>query len=130
VAWICKYNKIPAHLCPRLRIRVEEIPDPKEAMALLKDAAASNIPVDADKAAEMIGVPVIPNETGKPRRMVPLSPVKIDADGEIAPAAPAAAPDAPDDPEAPTPDDKPGKGQPDPGTGEADDDEQPDDQAD
>ena len=74
-------HKDAAHLVPGCKIHIEES-DPQALMALAKDGAKHGVPVDADKIAEEVGLPVVPNTTGKPRRMYPL--MEIDP-GEMDP---------------------------------------------
>lgn len=60
-----------AHLVPGCRIHIEES-DPQALMDLATKGAKHGIPVDADKIAEEVGLAVVPNPNGKPRRMYPI----------------------------------------------------------
>ncbi len=75
-----------AHLIPQLKIHIED-EDPKEILQLAKDAAASNIPVDADEIGNELGLPLVPKPTGvKSRRMMPLDvTLPTDLEPELAP---------------------------------------------
>ena len=74
------------HLVPTLTIHVDD-KNAAETLKLAKDAAASNIPVDADAVAETCGLPVIPLPEGAPpRRMIPLDvTLPTDLEPELAP---------------------------------------------
>lgn len=69
-------------LAPRVLIHVEELPNATTVIGIAKDAAAINMPVDADALADKIGVTLIPNTTGEPRRLRPLALEPIEADDE------------------------------------------------
>ena len=64
-------HKDAAHLIPGCRIHIEES-DPQALMELATKGAKHGIPVDADKIAEEVGLAVVPNPTGAPRRMYPI----------------------------------------------------------
>lgn len=72
-----------AHLIPIIDLAVEEKPDAKSMWEVLATAVSMHAPVDADKAAEMTGLPLVPNETkgpdGKPvpRMLYPAKPVEL-----------------------------------------------------
>jgi hypothetical protein len=71
-----------AHLVPGCRIHIEES-DPRALMELASLASEHNVPVDADKIAEEVGLATVPNKDGKPRRMFPIADVDP---GELDPA--------------------------------------------
>ena len=79
-------HKDASHLVPNVAIHVDD-KDAATIMRLAKDAAASNIPVDADKVAEVCGIPVIPKKNGEAeRRMLPLDvTAPTDLQPELAP---------------------------------------------
>lgn len=87
VSWIVRFN-FPGrqHLCPRVRILVEETPDRKAVIDVAAKAVAIGMPVDADKLGEGLGLVLTPNTTGKPRRLSPVSAVALSSlDPTIAP---------------------------------------------
>lgn len=69
IRWIVRLNR-PAqmHLCPRVKIHIDREPDAASVMKLAADITSIGGPVDLDGLADDIGVPLVPNDTGKPRR--------------------------------------------------------------
>ena len=60
-------------LVPVVAVHVDK-PNAKEAVEIATMLAAFDAPVDADRVAQVTGVPLVPNETGEPRILRPLSP--------------------------------------------------------
>lgn len=81
IFWMVKLNA-PEHirLCPKVKVHVEDEPDPLERIDIASKAAAAGIPVDADAMGDELALPLIPKPEGpnseKSRRMVPLAPMK------------------------------------------------------
>jgi phage gp29-like protein len=69
------------HLVPVMKIHVED-EDPHAILKMATEAADRNVPVDADRIAEEIGLPVVPKSSeSEYRRMLPLdvtAPAEID----------------------------------------------------
>lgn len=74
------------HLVPVMKIHVED-EDPKAILKMAIEAADRNIPVDADRIAEEVGLPVVPKEDeSEYRRMLPLDvSAPTDLNPELAP---------------------------------------------
>lgn len=77
--WICHLN-FPGeeHLCSKIEINVEDI-SPAEFLKLAADGAAAGLPVDADKVAAKVGLPLLPLGEHTGRRMAPVKPVTLAA---------------------------------------------------
>lgn len=75
-----------AHLIPQTKIHLED-EDPAALLKLATDAAASNIPVDADEIGAQVGLPLVPKPAGvTSRRMMPLDvTLPTDLEPELAP---------------------------------------------
>lgn len=80
VQWIVRLNwPEDIHLTPTVVIHVEDEPDANQRLELAAKAAQFGIPVDADAMADILGLPVVPNEEKDeagnpcPRRMMPLT---------------------------------------------------------
>ncbi len=61
-------------LCPRLRLHVEERPNPEAVMNVAAKAASVGMPVDADELARQVGLPLVDPTNEKARRLLPLKP--------------------------------------------------------
>jgi phage gp29-like protein len=69
VSWIVRLNRPDAiHLVPNIAIHTESDPDPKALIENAERVTGIGGAVDLDQLAEDTGVPLVPNETGKPRR--------------------------------------------------------------
>jgi phage gp29-like protein len=74
VTWLVRLNMPEAlHLVPHLNIHVETDPDPKFLIECAHKMTDIGAPVDLDKLAEEVGIPLVPNESEdgketKPRR--------------------------------------------------------------
>ena len=80
IAWIVRLNwPGREHLIPDVKIHLAE-PGPAAILDLATKASAAGVPVDADWCAAQCGLRTVPNESGKPRRMIPLKPVEISAE--------------------------------------------------
>lgn len=75
-----------AHLIPTIELAVDEEPDPAHLMSIAVQGAGIGMPIDADKMAAIAKLPLIPNETGLPRRCVPLKPMDLGATGGVSDA--------------------------------------------
>ena len=76
VSWIVRLNWPNAtHLIPSVQIHLDD-PKPSAIVDLAAKAALAGIPVDADATGEDAGLKLIPNESGRPRRMWPAKPVE------------------------------------------------------
>lgn len=61
-------------LWPTIALMVEDDPDPNDVMERIAKATIAGMPVDADKAAEMVGLPVVDPEDQDARVLRPVSP--------------------------------------------------------
>ncbi len=91
------------YLRPKLRLLVDEKPDPSKVMDLAVKGSGAGMPVDADAVANLTGVPLVPQEKPedaapgwkpKPRRMALVKAVELSAvdEGIKPPPAPVAPP--------------------------------------
>lgn len=97
-----KYRGLPKRLFPIVKIHVNDDPTASEILADAVSATTAGIPVDADQVAQRTNIPVVPNpDPTKPRRMLPIQPLKFTVANEDF-----GLPKAPDPPAAP---DAPGK---------------------
>lgn len=104
LTWIVRLNYpgAPLSLVPHVRVHVDEEPSHEAVIAVLAKAAQAGMPIDADAAAQRLGLKLTPNDTGKPRRLAPVQPVALGdltrTDEELAtPAPPAPEPQSADD---------------------------------
>ena len=74
IFWIVQFNRPgDIDLLPRATIHVNEKPDPAEIVEVAAKAVNAGLPVDADELGKMLGLPLVPNESGTPRRMLPIA---------------------------------------------------------
>lgn len=65
------------HLCPDVKIHVDELPDPLSIIEVASKAASAGLPVACDPIAKTLGLQLVPAEPGAPpRRMLPLKPIE------------------------------------------------------
>lgn len=97
VHWIVKLNWPDAmDLLPEVRVHIEAEPDASELIRRASVAAGAGIAIDGDSIGRTAGLPLTPNEDGKPRRMVPIAPAPIAVlDDEMVEPVP---PEPPSDP--------------------------------
>jgi len=70
VSYIVRLNQPDQlHLTPHVLIHVDTDPDPKSLCEVAGKMVDMGAPVDADKLADQVGLELVPNETGKPRRL-------------------------------------------------------------
>ena len=79
IDWIVKLNfpTLPTRLYPVVKVHVNADPDPMDVLNRASVAATAGIPVDADAIAAQTNLPVVPNTTKAPRRMIPIGPVDV-----------------------------------------------------
>lgn len=78
------------HLCPDLKIHVDELPDPLAIIDVASKAASAGLPVACEPVAKNLGLELVPAEPGSPpRRMLPLQPIEpVDLPESQKPAPP------------------------------------------
>ena len=101
-----KYAGLPRRLFPMCVVHVNDDPDPDVVIERAAKGANAGLPVDSDAIAKMTRLPLVENPNkGTPRRMIPMSPVKVSVPNAVfglpdPPPPPAPPPGMPGDPNA------------------------------